>query len=1585
MFKKRGFPKKIVAVMLAATLFAGTSVTTYADTTYDSGESQNYSVQSGLKSGASTAETDNYVSKINTFNATFVSGATKTGSDYVWSPKTSAAGHAFKYRVDYSYSVVGSIPAETIQIRVPASILSDKNGNSADTVIMSYPTKNELADMTDAELAETDGFAYYVDGDDIVVYNFRAMDGAIAGSFEIAYQTSKTTQNYYDYGSTNAGSKAFTAATTASNQSASANAPKVYINTTATIKTTYKKSPRKVYRTWNSSWGDDIKPSNDSDYYYLYWEIQTYINTDVTQTYDFTLNDVPSSSQGSVRVIGYYFSGTGKYTTNNTITNATGSGYRYDGVITAMKKSDFQSLNSWTVNNKITATVTPVDKVDAATSASSTAKFQWTKPVYVHPTGHFYVWKFGNENWEGLFGSEMDEWPYASYSLDELQEQTVSSLDDIKYAIWGYGYPFPWTVKDGTTGSWSTYVDDLNASKVSDPYAFGYKDVTYTITDDTFYPLDGAGYGTSKSTGTKQSSSAFSSTTYTDSSDLTPLASDDYDISYLSFTVSYTDVPRNSDGHIASAEDVANGKASQVGFDEDEQTYTTIYKSYDSTDVLTIYTKSGDNDYVVAGTLDLSTLQLTKTDGSLIDSVARDNSSWGYYGRYRLTFKDGVDGVKIQDTNNYYYSDYKIYTYISIKGSDPVLGWVRTGTYGSANKDTKAGTEDDPYEDQMVLKNVVNMTVDDYSASYDSTGTLTNDSANIIDLSKVVGDRLRTTQRNSQITKEVTGGLNVARKKSYTISWKVNAFESYLSGTDNSQYLQQSSGTFYDLLPAGSSLQANSVKIGIPKSNKVTPRTNSSGVVEGVSSSDALEYLSSSDYEVTTIENYKDSGRTMLIVKVNRPALYYTMFYNTTYPWDSITDFGTDVLNPVAYETGNDKIYNGYPDNGGVGTDADGNTTHALSTDSAKSNNELYMTDLDSETDDAKFIYAERTYDVVATIAASSGLNKRIMAEDDTGWVYDTVTTSDGNYQYRLRLANSFLNDSKNLIFYDSLENSDLVDGADAPESDWYGTLQSIDLSQLKMIENGANEGVYLAPVAYVSTKSRLDLDNVTDNISGTNLDISNGTIWTEYSKYYSEHNGDLSDVKAIAIDMRKDTSGQDFVLKKGGSLSAILYMKAPHTAASKSGAAYPWAYNSVYLHETLIDALGNQTTSTINQNYTSIRLIITGDVSLKKVSEKDTNKTISNITFRLYGTSDYGTAVDEQMTTGRQGTLTFSDIEKGTYILQEYKTNSDWLLDHTEHTVVIDDDGKTTIDGVDYTDKKITITNEPRIHTDVSFEKISMPDIEVTQLTIGDLAQSKFKLSGTSDYGNEILMYATATEKTNSKGEGLGTYYVSFDDLEKGSYDLVETSCADTYVKNPCTYKVTVDADGNCTIVNTTPKPVTLTTEKSKTETQDITLHAHTANIDDTGTATKTSYNNSVNYNSTYTATVDGNVVSENCQTVTIPGADKLTITVDYQSESTSYDWLYIYKGSIAASSSADSGTGGTLVNSSKLGGSTKTTGKTFEVEGDTVTFVWRTDSSGNSYYGYYATITGTSKSTTYYTETTDVPDLYAVKLSID
>ena len=122
----------------------------------------------------------------------------------------------------------------------------------------------------------------------------------------------------------------------------------------------------------------------------------------------------------------------------------------------------------------------------------------------------------------------------------------------------------------------------------------------------------------------------------------------------------------------------------------------------------------------------------------------------------------------------------------------------------------------------------------------------------------------------------------------------------------------------------------------------------------------------------------------------------------------------------------------------------------------------------------------------------------------------------------------------------------------------------------------------------------------------------------------------------------------------------------------------------------------------------------------------------------------------------------------------------------------------------------------------------------------------------------------------------------------------------------------------------------------------KDVTKYAHTDNVDDAGVQ-HGGYGDNKSYS----------------RVVTIPGASRLTVDITYQTESTSYDWVCAYTGGTESSPAGDAqcSTAGSLTG--KLGGKTNTT-RSFTVDGDSVTFWFRSDSSGSNYYGYYAVVKG-------------------------
>lgn len=1438
-----------VAVLSAVAIGIGISASAASG---DDGNNENASSEStsvmSTGSGTTTGGDDG-IKSLDTFVTQFVTGAdVKKASDgttdYVWTPQTDVSGHRFTFRVNFATSGTGSVHGSelddignvkpgsygAIQIRIPKSILKDKDGKPADTYEMSVPSGDELATMSPSDRKDQH-YAYSIDGDDIVFYNCDSVTAGQNGYFEVSYLTTETTEHYRDYdGKSDASyddaSKAFKADIKAGTFTRSSDEKRVYIDTAARITSTSKKLSGDMSRTWDSSWG--TKPADADDYYYLVWEIDSYIANPATQCYDFTLSDVPTSDTGKVEVVGYKLWGTSEYTTKPTQKNCSGQGMRYDFVLTRHKKSTFdtnskgEKITNYTIKNQVTATVHPVDGVDADTTATASRSFDWTKPKWSTPSGHFQMWKYGNENWYDRFSYY---WDYASYDLDLLQDGKAPSIDGIRYYIESTEYPFPWTQDTSSADASSS-----DPAKVAATY--GQKLIKNVITDDTLYLLD-------------SNNSTFSDWDFDSNPDAgkeKPLTSADYDVSSIYVRMSALDVARD-----------ANGKPT---YDTDTANFDVSTRALTDDDTITVETKSGDT-WSMAGTLHMGTGKFDKASGSKVKSVLT-KSDVAYASSYAMEFEEGVDGYRLTNTNNYYNTSIYVTPYVSLKNTDTVMKLVGSG---------------DTAKDQMLLKN---------KASYGFYQQDGNDWKEIGTLNRIIGDRLRRTLRSSSVNKDVSAHKNNVQKKHYEITWRLTEEETYTSGTGQGtvNYVQQNGGTFYDLLPDGANFKQDSIVVN-----------------------DGYTRLEESAYTYELRQNWRNSGRTMLILHITSPGNRYIVYYTTTHAWSALKDYGTYVKNPVGYETGNDSITNGLPD--------DGSTLSAA-------NKPLYV-NVDESSDAKRFIYSEASDEVSAITAAQSGLQKQVISGKDSDWSYDTTVATDSIYRYRLRFANTYVTKAKNIILYDSLENYQ----PDAnTKGSWHGTLQAVDTSQLTMA--GA------APVVYLSAIDDMSLD-----ANSGNADITDTSKWLTLSAFTKKY-GSLASAKAVAIDVTKRDDGSPFVLDEGKSIAAALIMKSPSTSPADVKTGYPLTYNNVYVKDTVIDTLGGENDFYINQGYTTVRYAITSNFKLHKVSSEDANRNISGIQFRLMGTSDYGTYVDITKASGNDGIVNFKDIEKGKYTLSEYQGIPDWLEDHTPHAVVIDEKGDVTIDGTTAYKKAtdtytpFVIKNSPRVHTDVSLTKVD------SLHTAMKVAKATYRLSGTSDYGNDVMMYLT----TDKNGR------LMFKNVEKGTYSLKETESPDGYILDATEYTVTIDKTGSVKV-----------TYYGYSYGDTVTKYSHTSNVNDDGTQNGNYGDNWSNANITGTDRGD----TTKAHVVTIPGATSLHVKIVYGGESANYDWVSMWKGSYPSYTASDNYSSALT---EKLGGGSHTSTsntKEYDVEGDTVTFAFRSDGSvSGDGYGYYAVVTG-------------------------
>lgn len=1182
---------------------------------------------------------------IGDFNTKLVGGVDK-GTN-VWTVPTIntggyAAGHMFVFRVNFSISGVDEVGENAVMFTVPKSILLNRNGQASDKYEMSIPHQREVDAMMAGigEPIDRDvNFAYYEDGDNIVIYNFRKLAAGTEGYVEVGYHTAESSYEYRDM----AESKPFTAKMELGSEVRNSDPLTAKINTTASIESTSLKYPTKFKTWWEDKWG--TKPTDADNYIYLSYVVESSILA--TQPYDFEIAATPSNYEIAGYVMG------GKFQTSNKVTNQKGFGKRYDQVILRIPKSEFTNKTYLNVTLNANSIVSPLDQIDAKTQKTSKQDWSWSKPVFSIPTGHFNVHKRGDrvsEEDKNNGTRYVNKAEFSRYDLESFNGYENAAITNTEYGGFDYysdilGYPYPWT-RD----------ENMNPN---DPNAYGRKVVKYQYTDEGLY------LATEEEVGKNP---------YSDQNKFTndnALSSED---AYIE-KVYYEYAPKD------------------VEYEQDEATFVlTNEMTFTDDDTITLWVKAGNDDYKSVGTYNFKTNH-AEFDNQYVSTFTNNDIVFNRKDiiAYRFTF-----------ANKHYFTGLYAYPSITLKNSQKVLNYIN-------GKETIA-----------IVNNV-------------NGKFFTSNGEEIVSIDTNAADYARVTQRISEITKKVVSSSNNSKKKIFTITWKVEAGEKIISGQSGEvSYLPQKSGTFYDLLPLGSTLDPASVIV-----------QNENG-----------QKLSSSSYTVKTVDNFNGSGRTLVRVDIKEEASKYKLFLDTVHSWNAISDYGVNVYNPVAYKTGNDTIKDGTADNGGRFT-KDGSTPEHQIIEN------LANVDPD-EPDDwqsgvTKFIYAEEIYDINNLTAATSGLVKKVKAEKDKQYSYETSTNINRPYSYEIRMANSGSTKSKNIVLFDSLENYITDNGS---SSDWHGTLNSIDVNQLK------SKGV--DPVVYISKIENLSIDD--------HHDLSDASVWEKVTDAT-----DLSTAKAIAIDASKKKDGSSFILNETESLTAYLYMTAP--SSTNVEGRVPMAYNNIYMNATIFGGNDKEETHLVHQDYTQIGLKIAGSFNVKKVSENDNSQAIKNIQYRLSGVSAYGTAYDEIVTTDRNGFAIFKDIELGSYTLQEHKSTPDWLLDATTRNVVVTKTGEVLIDGVKYAENPLLLTDKPRVHTDLSLSKVELGN-KTTKVP-----GMVFKLSGTSDYGNNVVVFATS----NNSGE------VVFENVEKGKYVIKEVSSEnpDYVINKDLTINVTIDDFG--------------------------------------------------------------------------------------------------------------------------------------------------------------------------------------------
>ncbi len=362
----------------------------------------------------------------------------------------------------------------------------------------------------------------------------------------------------------------------------------------------------------------------------------------------------------------------------------------------------------------------------------------------------------------------------------------------------------------------------------------------------------------------------------------------------------------------------------------------------------------------------------------------------------------------------------------------------------------------------------------------------------------------------------------------------------YVKDSDLMQRYAMNKGVIYNLLPAGTKIDPDTLKVG--RHYLSTTETEES---PGGGLRDRYSSIDPSFYTVEYLKNYKNSGATMVKITIHDlpeeekpypnekygaydyPQYSLFMKYDLINSYGNIRDRGTDVVNTAAFVNTSDGEWD--PDDIDFSSNKNP-ATYRYFQELADS-----MRDPQSgSTDNFGLCYKQMHFENITIAEAGTEQQVRNLDNgEDFGAVTEGVVGNhlytDTNYQYRLAYYQEKAAKGAEIVFYDILDQA-IKD--ETPKSQWQGTFTGVDLSAIAGRLSAGSKNDYADPKLFYATEVPTGDMNVDDS------------IWHPYPE--DDSNFDKTQVKAIAIDVRKAKSGKPFVLAESSALVAFVNMKAP-------------------------------------------------------------------------------------------------------------------------------------------------------------------------------------------------------------------------------------------------------------------------------------------------------------------------------------------------------------------------------------------------------------------------------------------------------
>ena len=1299
--------------------------------------------------GTASVASEDKVS-VEQFNAVFSDGATKNSSgQWVWNPTESASGHLFVYNLSYSVSGIVSDEPGALRFELPLHILKDRDGNGADTFECPYILKSEVQEGDDID------FVYEIDeaNNKIIISNYKKIT-TTAGYIEVGYSTAKSTLDYKDMESSeNMTASIQVKGTNGTSAEKSATGDPVYIDTHATIAWTQKMPNPSYYSEWQSGWGG--RPAVAEQYYYLVWEIRSSVN-EVTSPYTFQLEDTFTDLSGDV--VGYKFSGQSTFTEKNTSENNRWDGIRYDYVLTRYSKTQadgkLETDKKYTLSNKIKATVTATDGKDAKTTAD--ASQTWTYKIqekpeekYQIPTGALYSEKYGIYGRDSRVRSSQD---ISDYTLEEFVSKTKGSIEPLKFSTYLIGYPYPYTLSQGTEPG--TETDALEEH-------YGKKNVSYKLSDDTLF-LEG-----------------------------TPLDDKDYDIRGIQWSA----------------------KMRTATYNKDKKSFTeTAIQDYKDEDKITIEVRIGAKDgadaWKKAAVYSMKTGSYESIESTLVTESSGGNLTFAagvkgvrlscenayYYTTLNMDLSVSLKGTEnvlgiISDKtkvelNNQAESTMqqgeRIIFQRTRSGSDYIQKVIPTSDIRKDIMQTK--------NDKRKKRYLVNWRVQVQERYTDNEGLhyLRQDAGTFYDLLPA-GAALTRSSVEVQVSgsKLNDGNYNVTLKENYKDTGRTLVTIQIKEPTTTGYQVSYQTSHDYDAIQDhgknllnSAAYETGNAKIasGSPDDGGSITEKNLMAGLDAASSGNKFLYAESRHYISVLMAGNNGLKKQVKNEKEDeyRNESYVNQGGNYSYRIRVANNKVTRCKSLIFYDS-LESYYNLSEQTTEVKVSDWKGTFTGIDVSTLRENGiqpVVYLSTVDRMNLNQHHDLTEKQEDGTLLWIEYNEFLKTHKLEDVHAVAVDASKKTDG--------SEFILEGQKSLSFTLYMK---------APESDSIGKQDPTTYNNIYMQQNflhgedATSTGIpQFLHQDYTSLHYR-----VTGDIRLKKVDATDDTIPASGATYLLRGTSDYG--TTYETTKVSDRKGEfSFTEIEKGTYELI------ETACTND-----WLLNTT-IYTVRIDEKGTVTMDGQSQDANGQFLVkdaprIHGDLHFKKI-DSITENPINDVEFLLTGTSDYGNDVFQQAASeGKEaekydaGEVTFNNLELGTYKLSETKTKDGYILSRTEWTVQVNESGMVILrnpDGSEVkrdTDSTYMITNEP-LHS-IRFIKTSTYGKNIT------LTGAEFSLTGISDYG-------TNTDKTGVSGnDGI----VTIDGLEPGTYQLKETKAPENYELNTTIYTVIVKSDGDFTI----------------------------------------------------------------------------------------------------------------------------------------------------------------------------------------